>query len=57
MPNTFDLTDEMQNYFNSLPKNIQQELVLSDASINSLVDMKAVVDALTGDCDEEKTQN
>lgn len=57
MPNSFNLTDEMQSYFDSLPKNIQQQLVLSDVSINSLVDMKNVVNTLRGESDEEETQN
>jgi hypothetical protein len=47
MPNFFNLTDEMQNYFNSLPKTIQENLIQSGAKVNSLSEMKNIVNTLT----------
>ena len=47
MPDLFNLTPEMNDYFNSLPKNIQETILQSGAKINSLTDLKEVVKGLT----------
>ena len=47
MPDLFNLTPEMNDYFNSLPKNVQETILQSGAKINSLTDLKEVVKGLT----------
>ena len=42
MADLFNLTPEMNNYFNSLPKNMQETIIQSGAKINSLTDLKQV---------------
>lgn len=49
MPDIFNLTEEMNNYFNSLPKNIQNNIIYSGAKVNSLADLKQVVRGLQGE--------
>lgn len=48
MPDLFNLTPEMKNYFNSLPKNMQETIVQSGAKINSLADLKEVAKEFQG---------
>lgn len=48
MPDMFNLTPEMNAYFNSLPESVKQNLIMSGAKINSLEDLKAVAQELTG---------
>lgn len=43
MPDIFNLTNEMSDYFNSLPKSIQSALIYSGAKVNSLTDLKQLV--------------
>ncbi len=43
MPDLFNLTAEMNAYFNSLSKNMQETIIQSGAKINSLNDLKEVV--------------
>lgn len=47
MPDMFNLTPQMQEYFNSLPKMMQETIIQSGAKINSLEDLKAVVEGVT----------
>ncbi len=47
MPDMFNLTPQMQDYFNSLPKMMQETIIQSGAKINSLDDLKAVVEGVT----------
>ncbi len=54
MPDLFNLSDDMQQYFDSLPKNIQQTIVMSGAKINSLQDMKTVVKSFSQRTDNEE---
>ena len=48
MPDLFNLTPEMNDYFNSLPKNVQETILQSGAKINSLTDLKEVAKGFTG---------
>ena len=54
MPDMFNLTPQMQEYFNSLPKMMQESIIQSGAKINSLADLEAVVQGATetGNADE-----
>ena len=47
MPDMFNLTPQMQDYFNSLPKMMQETIIQSGAKINSLDDLKAIVEGVT----------
>lgn len=44
MPDMFNLTQDMQEYYNSLPKAVQETIIQSGAKINSLQDLKTVAD-------------
>lgn len=44
MPDMFNLTPQMQEYFNSLPEMIQESIIQSGAKINSLEDLKAIAE-------------
>ncbi len=48
MPDMFNLTPQMQEYFNSLPEMIQESIIQSGAKINSLADLKAVAEGTAG---------
>lgn len=48
MPDLFNLTPEMNAYFNSLPKNMQETIIQSGARINSLTDLKEVAKGFEG---------
>lgn len=48
MPDLFNLTPEMNSYFNSLPKNLQETIIQSGAKINSLTDLKQVAKEFSG---------
>lgn len=48
MPDMFNLTPQMQEYFNSLPEMVQESIIQSGAKINSLEDLKAVAEGATG---------
>lgn len=47
MPDMFNLTQQMEEYYNSLPESIKASIVESGAKINSLDDLKAVAESLT----------
>lgn len=42
MPDLFNLTPEMNSYFNSLSENLKSTIIMSGAKINSLEDLKQV---------------
>lgn len=42
MPDLFNLTPEMNSYFNSLPENLQATIIMSGAKFNSLTDLKQI---------------
>ncbi len=42
MPDLFNLTPEMNSYFDSLPENLKSTIIMSGAKINSLEDLKQV---------------
>lgn len=44
MPDMFNLTPQMQEYFNALPEMIQESIIQSGAKINSLEDLKAIAE-------------
>ena len=46
MPDLFNLSPEMQNYFNTLPKNMQESIIQGTAKINSVDDLKMVVESI-----------
>lgn len=48
MPDLFNLTPEMNAYFNSLPKNAQETIIHSGAKINSLADLKQIAKEFDG---------
>ena len=50
---SFDMKDEMKNYFDSLPMNLQQELTQSGISVTSLKELKQVIKQFSGDTDEQ----
>lgn len=50
---SFDMTDEMKNYFDSLPMNLQQELTQSGISVTSLKELKQVIKQFSGESDEQ----
>lgn len=47
MPDLFNLTPEMNSYFNSLPENMKSTIIMSGAKINSLEDLKQVAKEFT----------
>ncbi len=47
MPDMFNMTPQMKEYFNSLPEMIQETIIQSGAKINSLDDLKAVAQGTT----------
>ncbi len=47
MPDMFNLSPQMQDYFNSLPEILQETIIQSGAKINSLDDLKAIVKGTT----------
>jgi hypothetical protein len=47
MPDMFNLTPQMQDYFNSLPEMIQESIIQSGAKINSLADLKAIAEGVS----------
>ncbi len=53
MPDLFNLTPEMNSYFNSLPKMVQESIVQSGAKINSLKDLETVATQFTGEQNEK----
>ncbi len=44
MPDMFNLTPQMQQYFDALPEMIQESIIQSGAKINSLDDLKAIAE-------------
>ena len=48
MPDMFNLTPQMQDYFNSLPKIVQESIIQRVSKINSLDDLKATAEGVTG---------
>ncbi len=53
MPDMFNFTDEMNNYFNSMPKSIQESIMQSGAKVNSVADMQAIVQQIQAKSDEK----
>lgn len=49
MPDLFNLTPEMNSYFNSLPESLKSTIIMSGAKINSLEDLKQVAKEFTQD--------
>lgn len=47
MPDMFNMTPQMQDYFNSLPEMIQESIIQSGAKVNSLDDLKAIAEGNT----------
>lgn len=43
MPDLFNFSDEMQDYFNTLAPGVQEMIKQSGAKINSVEDMKILV--------------
>lgn len=56
MPDMFNLTPQMQDYFNSLPKMMQESIIQSGAKINSLEDLKAIAEGATQNAQQQNTQ-
>lgn len=54
MPDMFNLTPQMQEYFNSLPEMIQESIIQSGAKINSLADLKAVAEGTAGNAQNQQ---
>lgn len=52
MPDMFNLTPQMQEYFDSLPKIMQESIIQSGAKINSLDDLKAITEGVTGNAQQ-----
>lgn len=48
MSDMFNVTPQMNEYFNSLPKAVQESLIQSGASANSLEELKAIVEGFSG---------
>ncbi|MGN1123240.1 MAG: hypothetical protein ACI4RR_02770 [Eubacterium sp.] len=46
MPDMFNLTQNMKEYFNALPEMVQEAIIQSGAKINSLEDLKAVAEGI-----------
>lgn len=40
----FNMTPQMQDYFNALPEIMQESIIQSGAKINSLDDLKAIAE-------------
>ena len=43
-----NFSTEMNNYFNSLPEYIQENIVQSGAKINSIEELKSIVNKIQG---------
>lgn len=48
MPDLFNFSNEMQSYFDTLPPMVQECIAQSSAKVNSLADLKAIADTITG---------
>lgn len=48
MPDMFNLTQQMKEYFDNLPENVKESIYQSGAKINSLEDLKAIAEGFTG---------
>ena len=48
MQEKFSLTPQMQEYFDSLPKAVQESRLQSGANANSLDELKAIAEGFTG---------
>ncbi|MDD6728167.1 MAG: hypothetical protein PUE08_02985 [Eubacteriales bacterium] len=48
MPDMFNLTQQMKEYFDTLPENVKESIYQSGAKINSLEDLKTVAEGFTG---------
>ncbi len=48
MPDIFNFSQDMKEYFNTLPESVKENIVQSGAKINSLEDLKAVANGVTG---------
>ncbi|MCM1286030.1 MAG: hypothetical protein NC213_06120 [Acetobacter sp.] len=48
MSDMFNITPQMNEYFNSLPKAVQESLIQSGANANSLEELKAIVEGFSG---------
>lgn len=46
MPDLFNFSDEMQQYFNTLPSLVQESIRESDVKVNSVADLKACAENL-----------
>lgn len=43
MPDLFNFSDEMKNYFNTLPKSVQETMMQSGVQLSNVADMQALV--------------
>ena len=48
MPDMFNFSDEMKNYFNTLPQAVQEAMMQSGVQISNVADMQALVQNLQG---------
>lgn len=48
MPDLFNMSSEMNSYFNTLPDAVKENIIMSGAKINSMQDLKAIAEELTG---------
>lgn len=49
----FNFDKETQAYFDTLPKIVQQTVIMSDVKINNVSELKAIAEGFTGKSDEE----
>lgn len=54
MPDLFNLTPEMNSYFNSLSENLKSTIIMSGAKINSLEDLKQVAKEFSQNGEQEQ---
>lgn len=48
----FNFNDEMQNYFDSLPKSLQQTIIMSDVKIDNIDELKSIAQGFLGNGNE-----
>lgn len=48
MPDIFNFSQDMKEYFYTLPESVKESIAQSGAKINSLEDLKAVANGVTG---------
>lgn len=48
MPDIFNFSNNMEDYFNSLSESIKEAIIQSGAKINTLEDLRAVAERMSG---------